>query len=99
MANQKPLKIVFGDPFPGAVRVMMGSEEIPNIRSVAVKSTEPGELPVLEIKMLSPNLVVEDHTQGDVQEMTEVPLDLSTKNSSKKAETTLPKSTVKAAKK
>ena len=95
MADQKPLKVVFGDPYPGAVRVMMGSEEVPNIRSVAIKTTEPGELPVLEIKMLAPNLVVEDHTEGDVQEMKEVPLDLS---KPKKVEPALPKTTSKAKK-
>ena len=97
MANQKPLKVVFGDPYPGAVRVMIGPEEVPNIRSVAVKTTEPGELPVLEIKMLAPSLVIEDHTEGDIQEMAEVPLDLSTVNA-KKSEPTLPKASSKTKK-
>ena len=45
--------------------------------------------------MLAPNLVVEDHTEGDVQEMKEVPLDLS---KPKKVEPALPKTTSKAKK-
>ncbi|EKU98041.1 hypothetical protein Lepto7375DRAFT_7300 [Leptolyngbya sp. PCC 7375] len=93
--KQKPLKIVFGDPNSGNVRVMMGNEEIPNIRSVALLKTEPGEIPIIEIKMLVPELTIEDYTDSAIHEMKEVSLDLS---KPKKVEPALPKATLKAKK-
>lgn len=91
MADAKPVKVIFGERYPGDIRVMIGAEEIPNIRSVKLLEVEPGELPQIQIRMLAPRLEIEDKTQGDVQEMVEVDLPLSpvtmveTKSASPKA--------------
>ena len=65
----KIFKIVFGDPHPGNIRVMYGGEELPNVCDVQVKSTKPGEIPKIQIEVLTPSLVVEDHTPEEVGEM------------------------------
>ncbi len=76
MAEAKSVKVIFGEGYAGNIRVMIGSEEIPNIRSIKLPEVKPGELPEIEIKMLAPKLVIEDKTKDDVAEMEEVDLDL-----------------------
>ncbi|MFG6101201.1 hypothetical protein U2F10_03035 [Leptothoe sp. EHU-05/26/07-4] len=76
MAEAKAVKVIFGEGYAGNIRVMIGPEEIPNIRSVKLPEVKPGELPEIEIKMLAPKLTVEDKTQDSVVEMEEVDLDL-----------------------
>lgn len=73
---EKTVKIVFGEGYAGNIRVMLGTEEIPNIRSVKLPEVEPGELPKIEITMLAPRLEIEDKTQGGVVEMEEVKVSL-----------------------
>ena len=76
MATEKTVKLIFGETHAGSIRVMIGTEEIPNIRSVKLPEVEPGELPEIEIKMLAPRLEIEDKTQGGVTEMQEVEMAL-----------------------
>ncbi|MEM8610398.1 MAG: hypothetical protein AAGF93_00155 [Cyanobacteria bacterium P01_H01_bin.105] len=73
---EKTVKIVFGEGYAGNIRVMIGAEEIPNIRSVKLPEVEPGELPKIEITMLAPRLEIEDKTQRGVTEMEEVKVSL-----------------------
>lgn len=84
MAEAKTVKVIFGERYPGDIRVMIGPEEIPNIRSVKLLEVEPGELPQLQIRMLAPRMEIEDKTKGDVTEMEEV--DLSLKPATKTAD-------------
>ena len=76
MAEAKAVKVILGERWPGDIRVMLGAEEIPNIRSVKLLEVEPGEIPQLQIRMLAPKMEIHDKTPGDVTEMEEVDLDL-----------------------
>lgn len=71
------VKVIFGEKYPGDIRVMIGPQEVPNIRSVKLLEVEPGELPQLQIRMLTPKLEISDLTDGEVTEMEEVDLPLS----------------------
>lgn len=77
MAEAKSIKVIFGETYPGNIRVMIGSDEIPNVRSVRLLEVKPGELPEIDIKILAPKLEIENKTEGDVAEMEEVELPLS----------------------
>ena len=71
------VKVIFGEKYPGDIRVMLGAQEVPNIKSVKLLEVEPGELPELQIRMLTPKLEILDHTDGEITEMEEVDLSLS----------------------
>lgn len=75
--DEKQITVMFGATGAGSISVTRGGEEIPNITSVAVYKTEPGEIPEIEIKMLAPKLTVIDKTPADVEAMEETKLETS----------------------
>lgn len=72
MADQpkKPMKLVFGDPQAGMVRVTDAyGNEIPNVVSVEINKIVPGEIPVVSIQMRAPELVIENYESDQPIEM------------------------------
>ena len=57
--------VIFGDPSAGSIRVRYGGQEIPNVLAAEVKSKQ-GELPELELKVMAPQIEVEDRTSSEV---------------------------------
>lgn len=75
--ENKPLVVTFGHLHPGSIRVTRGGEEIPGVQSVSLPITHVGQLPIIEIKVLAYDVVIEDYTNKNLQQAEEVILDTS----------------------
>lgn len=68
--QKKPMKLVFGDPQAGMVRVTDAhGNEIPNVVSVDINKIVPGEIPVISIQMRAPELIIENYESDQPVEM------------------------------
>lgn len=71
------VKVIYGDPDPGSVRVMVGSEQVPGVQSVEIPKTKTGDLPKIEVTFMTASLEVEDRNPKDAVELTEKTVNVS----------------------